>query len=134
MVTRMALVTIVFGLVWSSAFGWGSDGHIYINRIAAQKIPGSMPGFLRTFENYIAYLSPEADRWRQRSELALKDAQEPDHYRRDSALPNDCGNRLLHSLGFDERRSFRRVSWVAARAAASHYCRTVRQLSYRHFH
>lgn len=81
MVKRIVFVTVVFSLVWASVtFGWGSDGHLYINSVAVQKIPESMPGFLRNAQTYIAYLGPEPDRWRERSEFALKEAQEPDHY------------------------------------------------------
>jgi hypothetical protein len=64
--------------VW--AFAWGNDGHVYINRVAAQKIPADMPKFLRRAVVEIAYLGPEPDRWRNPAEFALKNAQEPDHY------------------------------------------------------
>ncbi len=59
---------------------WGNEGHTYINRVAAQKIPPSMPLFLRQATEEIAYLGPEPDRWRSPSEFALKNAQEPDHF------------------------------------------------------
>ncbi len=62
------------------AFAWGNEGHTYINRVAAQKIPPSMPRFLRRAEIEIAYLGPEPDRWRNPAEFALKNAQEPDHF------------------------------------------------------
>ena len=63
-----------------TAFAWGNEGHIYVNRAAAQKIPASMPLFLRQAVTEIAYLGPEPDRWRSPTELALKNAQEPDHF------------------------------------------------------
>jgi hypothetical protein len=62
------------------AFGWGNEGHVYINRVAAQKIPANMPRFLRRAVVEIAYLGPEPDRWRNPAEFALKNAQEPDHF------------------------------------------------------
>lgn len=62
------------------AFAWGNEGHTYINRVATQKIPSSMPSFLRQAEVEISYLGPEPDRWRNPAELALKTAQEPDHF------------------------------------------------------
>src|SRR5215469_58618 len=62
------------------AFGWGNEGHTYINRVAAQKIPGTMPKFLRRAVIEIAYFGPEPDRWRNPAEFALKNAQEPDHF------------------------------------------------------
>jgi len=64
----------------SPAFAWGNEGHTYINRVAAQKIPSSMPRFLRRAEVEISYLGPEPDRWRSPAEFALKNSQEPDHF------------------------------------------------------
>jgi hypothetical protein len=61
-------------------FGWGSEGHVYVNQVAAQKIPATMPAFLKAAVPRIAYLGLEPDRWRERSEATLKNAQEPDHY------------------------------------------------------
>jgi len=62
-----------------AAFAWGNEGHTYVNRVAAEKIPVSMPRFLRRAVVELAYLGPEPDRWRSPTEFALKDAQEPDH-------------------------------------------------------
>jgi hypothetical protein len=64
------------------AGAWGNEGHTVINRVAAEKIPASMPRFLRraAVVSEIAYLGPEPDRWRSPSEFALKNAQEPDHF------------------------------------------------------
>lgn len=64
----------------SLAAAWGNEGHTYVNRVAAQKIPVSMPLFLRRAVAEIAYLGPEPDRWRSPSEFALKNSQEPDHF------------------------------------------------------
>jgi hypothetical protein len=63
-----------------SAGAWGDAGHSYVNRVAAQNIPASMPLFLRRAVDEITYLGPEPDRWRSPSEFALKNAQEPDHF------------------------------------------------------
>ena len=43
------------------AGAWGNEGHTYINRVAAQKIPADMPRFLRRAVVEIAYLGPEPD-------------------------------------------------------------------------
>ena len=64
----------------NSALAWGNEGHIYVNRVAAEKIPASMPRFLRRSVTEIAYLGPEPDRWRSPTEFALKNSQEPDHF------------------------------------------------------
>lgn len=63
-------------------YAWGNEGHVYVNRVAAQDIPESMPAFLRTGSaiERIAYLGPEPDRWRGASEYALDNAQSPDHF------------------------------------------------------
>jgi hypothetical protein len=77
----VSLTLIALVLIPSqSALGWGNEGHVYVNRVAAQKIPTSMPLFLRRAIVEIAYLGPEPDRWRSPSEFALKNAQEPDHF------------------------------------------------------
>lgn len=62
------------------AGAWGNEGHTYVNRVAAEKIPADMPLFLRRAVTEIAYLGPEPDRWRSPSEFALKNSQEPDHF------------------------------------------------------
>jgi hypothetical protein len=77
---------IGFGLITVTIFqarpasAWGNEGHTDINRVAAQKIPASMPLFLRSAVVEIAYLGPEPDRWRSPTEFALKNSQEPDHF------------------------------------------------------
>ncbi len=79
---RVISVTLVALVLFQSdfAFAWGNEGHIYINRVAAEKIPADMPNFLRKAVVEIAYLGPEPDRWRSPTEFALKNAQEPDHF------------------------------------------------------
>jgi hypothetical protein len=62
------------------ALGWGNEGHEYVNRVAAEKIPAEMPRFFRHAVAEFTYLGPEPDRWRSPSEFALKNAQEPDHF------------------------------------------------------
>src|SRR5579863_2597913 len=64
----------------AKVFGWGNEGHEYVNRVAAEDIPPDMPRFLRRAVGEITYLGPEPDRWRSPSEFALKNAQEPDHF------------------------------------------------------
>jgi hypothetical protein len=75
----LALVALVL-LQSAPALAWGNEGHVAINRVAAQKIPATMPRFLRRAVVEIAYLGPEPDRWRSPTEFALKNAQEPDHF------------------------------------------------------
>jgi hypothetical protein len=76
------LVTGILIVGQLTTFAWGPDGHTWVNQVAAQKIPDSMPAFLRTNAAIarIAYLGPEPDRWRGKNEYALNDAQSPDHF------------------------------------------------------
>jgi len=67
-------------LLANSAWPWGNEGHMIINRVAAEKLPADVPAFLKNAEEQLAYLGPEPDRWREKSELALKLSQEPDHF------------------------------------------------------
>lgn len=76
-----------FGLILAAAVllptlasGWGDVGHTTINRVAAEKIPADMPGFLRDASQHIGWLGPEPDRWRSNLEKPLNDAQAPEHY------------------------------------------------------
>jgi hypothetical protein len=74
-----ALIALILSSSQPAA-AWGNEGHTYINRVAAQKIPSSMPLYLRRAVVEIAYLGPEPDRWRNPTEFALKNAQEADHF------------------------------------------------------
>jgi hypothetical protein len=82
-IRRRLIGVALIGLVLvqsSAAFAWGNEGHTYVNRVAAEKIPATMPKFLRRAGVEIAYLGPEPDRWRSPTEFALKNAQEADHF------------------------------------------------------
>lgn len=59
---------------------WGDIGHMLVNRTAAEKVPSSMPQFLKKAASRVEYLGPEPDRWRNQTEASLKNAQEPDHF------------------------------------------------------
>jgi len=77
----MSLALVALVLIQSeAAVAWGNEGHVAINRVAAERIPATMPRFLRRAVGEIAYLGPEPDRWRSPSEFALKNAQEADHF------------------------------------------------------
>lgn len=62
------------------AFGWGDDGHKIVNRAAVNAVPADMPAFFKAGIERIVYDGPEPDRWREKTELSLKEAQEPDHF------------------------------------------------------
>lgn len=64
------------------SFAWGADGHRMINRLAAANLPKEVPAFLRNGNalDTLDYLGPEPDRWRNRAEQELGDAQAPEHF------------------------------------------------------
>jgi hypothetical protein len=64
------------------AWAWGSDGHVLINRVAAEALPADVPEFLRTPAaiNALGYYGPEPDRWRSSAEPELNAAQAPEHF------------------------------------------------------
>jgi hypothetical protein len=39
-----------------NGFGWGNEGHEYVNRVAAEKIPAEMPRFFRHAVAELTYL------------------------------------------------------------------------------
>jgi hypothetical protein len=73
-------VLCLIALFVQNAGAWGDIGHMLINRAAAEKVPASMPQFLKQAAARIEYLGPEPDRWRNPIEASLKNAQEPDHF------------------------------------------------------
>ncbi len=77
-----ALLTLLPGCAAPACFGWGSDGHKMINRIAAESLPADAPAFLTApvALNEIEYLGPEPDRWRSPAEPELNAVQAPDHF------------------------------------------------------
>jgi hypothetical protein len=90
---RTAVFTLIFrravvlGLVCAlflpfQGFGWGSEGHRMINKLAASTLPADVPAFLRSEAalNEIEYLGPEPDRWRSHAEPELAAAQAPEHF------------------------------------------------------
>ena len=65
------------------AWSWGRDGHMLINRLAAQNLPADVPAFLhdRNGVDVIEWMGPEPDRWKQRdAEPELVAVQSPDHF------------------------------------------------------
>ena len=81
----MGLVLLAFFLTClavPASFGWGSDGHTIINRVAMETLPRDMPAFLRTPQalDEVVYLGPEPDRWRSSAAPELGAAEAPEHF------------------------------------------------------
>jgi hypothetical protein len=77
---RVGRVVVSVVVLSGAMFGWGPDGHQFVNRAAAMHAPQEMPAFFRSAVDQLEYLGPEPDRWRSPSEASLKNAQEPEHF------------------------------------------------------
>jgi hypothetical protein len=77
----LMVVMLVLAMV-PKAFAWGDEGHRYVNRVAAQKLPNDMPAFFKNAAARLEFLGPEPDRWRDNKELffALRELNAPDHF------------------------------------------------------
>jgi hypothetical protein len=67
----------------AQAHAWGRDGHMMINKLAAQNLPDDVPYFLRNGNgvDIMEWMGPEPDRWKQRdAEPELVATQSPDHF------------------------------------------------------
>jgi hypothetical protein len=83
----MAVLTLVLAGVAVApvmVFAWGDVGHRIIGEAAARALPPSAPTFMRNAARQLAYLNPEPDRWRDRTENtidpALDRATAPEHF------------------------------------------------------
>ncbi len=111
----IAALGLALVVIWGQnpVGAWGNEGHTMINRVAAEKIPASMPGFLRAGASHITYLGPEPDRWRSTTEAALKYSQEPDHFIDFERIPADFGDLPKDRYYFMRRLFDRRADAMA---------------------
>jgi len=81
---RAAIASTLVALCFTQpAWSWGRDGHMLINRLAAQNLPADVPAFLhdRNGVDVMEWMGPEPDRWKQRdAEPELVAVQSPDHF------------------------------------------------------
>ena len=77
-----AAATLILLLTTPPAGAWGRDGHMMVNRLAAQYLPTDVPNFLRSPSalQTMQYLGPEPDRWHNKAEQELRDQESPDHF------------------------------------------------------
>jgi len=81
--TRISALALLATIAAQPAHGWGRDGHMLINRLAAQNLPDDVPYFLRNGNgvDIMEWMGPEPDRWKQRdAEPELVATQSPDHF------------------------------------------------------
>jgi hypothetical protein len=69
-------------LVVPALSAWDYEGHRIVNQLALAGLPAEFPAFVRTPVNAerIAFLSGEADRWKNGTELPLRHSNGMDHY------------------------------------------------------
>jgi hypothetical protein len=103
MLNRRLAVSFVLIVVLASlniiqdASAWGDEGHRFVNRVAAERMPEEVPPFFRSAGARLSFLGPEPDRWRDREEVfkALREGTGADHFididrtEHFQALPND---------------------------------------------
>lgn len=91
----------------AAVLAWGEAGHRITGYSAAARLPASMPAFFRAAGNELAYLNPEPDRWRDRTERsrdpALDGATAPDHFVDMEMAPPSV---LLHALHAPDRYAY----------------------------
>src|SRR5256885_325896 len=77
-----AFAFALFHLSTTKTSAWDYEGHRLVNQLALASLPANFPGFVRApaAAERIAFLSGEADRWRNTPDLPLKHCNEPDHY------------------------------------------------------
>ena len=113
-VVAVAAVTIQLG-------AWGSEGHTWINEVAALKMPtkgtSAMPAFFSKASARLGWLGPEPDRWRnQNGEAELKYSQEADHFIDMERLPADFGEYPTDRYRFIKKLYELRAARLAAGA------------------
>ena len=82
-VLKFAVAAVLVPMLTVQAgFGWGREGHMLINRMAAASLPKELPLFLRSAEAQQAmeYFGPEPDRWRSPAEPELSVVGAPEHF------------------------------------------------------
>jgi hypothetical protein len=106
-VCRVAVAVVVGALAAVPLFAWGERGHYLTGQAAAAKLPATMPAFFRQAAAQLAYLNPEPDRWRDRTETALDpaldQASSPDHFIDMELVPAD---RLSAALAAPNRYAY----------------------------
>jgi hypothetical protein len=98
LVGALLLISICLTFLLAPVAGaWGDEGHRFVNRVAAERVPDDMPSFFKGAGARLAFLGPEPDRWRDNKELykALTEVNAPDHFididkpENFAAFPND---------------------------------------------
>lgn len=105
------LPAALLAVVPLSSVAWDYEGHRMVNQIALASLPKEFPAFVRepAASERIAFLSGEADRWRNSPDTALRHVNEPDHF-------FDLEDLQPHGLSVSNLSPFRHVFTVALAA------------------
>ena len=78
---KMLWVTVLL-FISAKASAWNYEGHRTVNLLALESLPADFPSFARTVASRerIAFLSGEADRWRNTPDLPLRHVNGLDHF------------------------------------------------------
>lgn len=81
-VVGFAVAALVPMIMVQRGLGWGREGHMLINRLAAASLPKDVPEFLRSpaAQDAMEYYGPEPDRWKSPGEPELNAAGSPEHF------------------------------------------------------
>jgi len=82
MMSRLPLLLCALVYAAPALRAWDYDGHRIVNQLALVGLPPAFPTFVRTpaAAERIAFLAGEPDRWRNATELPLRQANGLDHY------------------------------------------------------
>jgi hypothetical protein len=79
---KLFILAVALGGFTFTAGAWDYEGHHAINELALASLPKDFGGFELTpaLKGRIEFLAGEPDRWRNASDLPLKNVNGPDHY------------------------------------------------------
>lgn len=79
---RWLLVVLPILSICTLVHAWDETGHVIVTRLAFEKLPDDLPGWLRTPEvrDRLEYLANEPDRWRGQKNVHLDHCNNPNHY------------------------------------------------------
>jgi hypothetical protein len=79
---KLLLLASLCLFIIQTVFAWDYEGHRLVNQLALASLPKDFPAFALTpdAQERIAFLAGEPDRWRNSTNVELKNVNGPDHY------------------------------------------------------
>ena len=80
--SRLVMLAFLSAVAVPHGGAWDYEGHRIVNQLALASLPSDFPAFVHTptAAERIAFLAGEPDRWRNVSDLPLRNENNPDHY------------------------------------------------------